>query len=293
MMSSGGIGTYAQHHFRKVIPGNIEIVRQKLSEVLEDFNYIVISDNPLQAKRPEQKNIWVAHILEYEARLTIALKAISPASTLATFDYEVQYIFSKGDMLTLEREADAIIALATAPTNKTICPACETENLGAVRFCRVCGTPIARTKLPAELEVMRLMAGASAVQIEITSGLAFVFLTLLVALPLIFFGNAKALMVGWILFAIGELLGALILFYGMRRLHKTINQTAPAQQEMQPGLQRLTQVQELAALPQPPEQMTLPQQPLSVTEGTTELINQAEKVPAPFKQAKTTDAMDG
>src|ERR1044072_2001259 len=184
MMNNGGTA-YAEHHFRKVIAGNIETVRQKLSEVLEDFNYIVISDNPLQAKRPEQKNLWVANILEYDARLTIALKAISPASTLATFDYEVAYIFSKGDRLTLEREADAIIALATAPTNKTICPACETENLGAVRFCRACGTPIARNKLPAELEVMRMMAGTSAAQIEITTGLAFVFSALLIALPMI------------------------------------------------------------------------------------------------------------
>lgn len=288
-MNSSGTG-YAQHHFRKVIPGNIEAVRQKLSDVLEDFNYIVISDNPLQAKRPTQTNIWVAHILEYEARLTVALKAISPASTLATFDYEVQYILSKGDMLTLEREADAIIALATAPTNKTICPACETENLGAVRFCRVCGTPIARTKLPAELEVMRLMAGLSAAQIEITTGLGFIFLTLLVALPMTFFGGAKAIGLGWILFSVGELLGAFILLYGLRRLHKTINQPT-TQPEVQPGSQRLTQMQEPVALPQQ-EQPALPPPPHSVTEGTTELINQPDNVPVAFKQAKTTDAME-
>ncbi|MEW6125902.1 MAG: zinc ribbon domain-containing protein [Acidobacteriota bacterium] len=287
---STGTGAYAEHHFRKVIPGNIETVRQRLSDVLEDFNYIVISDNPLQAKRPEQKNMWIANILEYDARLTIALKAISPASTLATFDYEVAYIFNKGDMLALEREADAIIALATAPINKTICPACETENLGAVRFCRACGTPIALTKLPAELEVMRLTAGLSASQIEIVMGLLFVFLTLLVALPLIFLGSLKALAVGWILFGAGELLGAVILAYGLRRLHKTINQTIP--QEIQPGLQRVTQMQEPVVLPPPPDQLALAPQPPSVTEGTTELINQPEKTPVALKQAKNTDAMD-
>jgi hypothetical protein len=291
MMNSSGTA-YAEHHFRRVIPGNIESVRQRLSDVLEDFNFIVISDNPLQAKRPEQKNMLVANILEYEARLTVALKSISPASTLATFDYEVPYLFNKGDMLALEREADAIIALATAPTNKTICPACETENLGAVRFCRVCGTPIARTKLPAELEVMRLTAGTSASQIEIMTGFAFIFFTLLVALPLIFLTAPKGQVIGGILLGIGELLGLVILACGLRRLHKTINPTASVQPEIQPGLQRVTQLQEPAAFPQPQEPMALPPQPLSVTEGTTELINQPENVPVTFKPAKTTDAME-
>jgi hypothetical protein len=289
MVNTNG-SAYAEHHFRKVVPGDIEAVRQKLADVLEDFNFIVISDNPLQAKRPEQKNVWVANILEYDARLTIALKAISPASTLATFDYEVAYIFNKGDRLALEREADAIIALATASANRTVCPTCDTENLGAVRFCRVCGMPIARNKLPAELEVMRLVAGTSATQTEITTGLIFVFVTMLIALPMIFSGGAKAIGVGWVLLALGELLGALILFYGLRRLHKTLNQS-PNQPERQPSLDRTSQMQEPVALPQP-ELLALPAQPLSVTEGTTELIDQPDQVPAGLNPAKTTDAME-
>src|SRR5688500_13120127 len=101
MNNTGSLGAYPEHHFRKVIPGNIETVRQRLCDLLEDFNYMVISENPLQAKRPPQKNILVANILDYDTRLTIALRPISPASTLATFDYSVQYIFSKGERLTL------------------------------------------------------------------------------------------------------------------------------------------------------------------------------------------------
>ena len=56
MMSSTGTPTHAEHHFRKVIPGDIEGVRRRLSDVLEDFNYVVLSENPLQAKRAAQRN---------------------------------------------------------------------------------------------------------------------------------------------------------------------------------------------------------------------------------------------
>jgi hypothetical protein len=54
---AGGLGAYPEHHFRRAIPGDVETVRQRLCEVLEDFKYIVLSENPIQAKRPREKNI--------------------------------------------------------------------------------------------------------------------------------------------------------------------------------------------------------------------------------------------
>lgn len=277
MSKSYHTGFEGEHHFRKVIPGGIENVRQRLSDALEEFDYIVLSDNPLQAKRPARRSILTANILEYDMNLTVALKAISPASTLATFDYHVSYLFSKAERLALEREGDAIIALATAPLSKTVCPTCNSEHNGAVRFCRVCGASVARNRLPAEMEVMRLMAGTSASQIELNWGLCTLLLTLLITLPIIFFGNAKG---GWILFAIGNLLSVFFLIAGMSRLHETLNPQAPTQEMANPKQQTIA-AQERAALEPPPA---------SVTEGTTTLMNQPEAVPV--ARAKDTGSME-
>ena len=284
-MSSGGLGAYPEHHFRKFIPGDIETVRRRLCDVLEDFNYTVLSENPVQARRPAQRNIIVANILEYDTRLTIALKQVSPVSTVATFDYAVQYIFSKADKLTLEREADAIIALATAPLRKSVCPTCATENVGAVRFCRACGTPVARNTLPAELEVMRLMGGTSASYVEIGWGLAIALLTLAFTLPMILLsGKPKAITAGWILLGIGELIGSWMLAFGMLRLHRTLNASHASQQEGRPGITK-----EISAT----GRIGLPPEPASITEGTTELMNSSRQpAPVPAKQARDTDAME-
>jgi ribosomal protein L40E len=281
-MSTGGPGQYAEHHFRKVIPGDIGTVRQRLCAALEDFHFIVLSENPLQARRPAQKNVITATVLEYDARLTIALRPISPVSTLATFDYSVPYIFGKGDKLTLEREADAIIALATAPSSMSFCPSCGAENMGAVRFCRHCGTPVARNKLPAELEVARLMAGANASLIEVKWGVLVILFNLLITLPMILFGSPKATKAGWILLAIGQLIGWLLLLYGTLRLHRTIGLSSPAQPDSLPDITRPVSMHDRAALPPPP---------VSITEGTTELINPPDEVPIPVKQARDTGSM--
>ncbi len=277
MITSYHTGFEGDHHFRKVIPGSIETVRQRLSDALEVFDYIVLSDNPLQAKRPARRSLLTANILEYDMNLTVALKAISPASTLATFDYNVSYLFSKAERLTLEREGDAIIAVATTPLNKTFCPACNSEHNGTVRFCRVCGAALTRNRLPAEMEVMRLMAGTSGSQIELNSGLGTLLLTMLIALPVIFFGNAKG---GWILFAIGSVLGAFFLLAGMSRLHETLNSQTPTQEAANPKRQAIAE-QEMPAL-EPPL--------ASVTEGTTTLMNQPEAVPV--ARVKDTGSME-
>jgi hypothetical protein len=292
IMNTGGSKTYEEHHFRKVIPGNIEMVRQRLSDALEDFNYIVISENPLQAKRATRKNALTANVLEYDGRLTIGLKTISPVSTLATFDYGVEYLFSKGERLTLEREADAMIAMVTAPLNKTVCSACETENVGAVRFCRVCGTPIMRSKLPAELEVMRLMGGTSASEIEIGWGVMLILFTLLFTLPMILLGKPKVMAVGWLLFTLGELLGMFCLGYGMRRLHKTVNPVNSAHSEMAFDMARTISAQEPPTDLSVQKRPALQPQPISVTEGTTELIEQSQAAPVQVKQARTTGSME-
>src|SRR5262245_59122124 len=128
---------YEEHQFKRTIPGNIETVRERICDALEDLDYAVLGDNPIQAKRRRRRNLWIATILEYQTQLTIALKQISGASTLATFDYEVEYLFSKGDRRTLEREAEAIIALVKKPPGSSICKACRNENDGGIKLRRL------------------------------------------------------------------------------------------------------------------------------------------------------------
>ena len=279
---AGGIGAYPEHHFKRVIPGDIEAVRQKLCEVLEDFKYIVVNENPIQAKRPRRKSIMVAMVLDYDTVLTIGLKPISPASTLATFEYAVEQLFTTAEMQALEREAEAIIAMATAVPVEAFCPACGAQTAGAVRFCRVCGKPIARNELPAELELMRLTASASGSQIEIRLGLIICLGTLLTTLPMIMFSGTKGAVFGWILFALGELLGFYHLGLGLRRLHRALNPKDAAQQEMQHDIPRAISMQEKAALPP---------QPVSITEGTTELIESGQPIPAAVRPVKDTDSL--
>jgi hypothetical protein len=253
-------GRYEEHQFRKVIPGDIETVRKRVADVLEDFGYAVLGDNPIQGKRRRSRTVLTATVLEYQTEITIALKPISAASTLATFDYGVEYLFLKGDRKTLEREADAIIAMATTAADATVCPSCRTENSGGVRFCRVCGVPVARRDLPAELEVMRMSAFASAAHLETISALALQLLTLAIAIPMILFGTREVIQLGWGLLALGEILVLVILTQAIRRLKTTLT---PAVSD-RPELSRRIDVDERAVL-----------SPLSqsVTEGTTELIN--------------------
>ena len=270
---------YEEHQFSKVIPGEIEAVRKQISDVIEDFGYALLGTNPIQAKRRRQRNLFTATVLECQTQLTIALKPISDVSTLATFDYGVEYLFTKGDRRTLEREADAIIAVATTPASRAFCPACGTENDGGVRFCRVCGTPVARQELPPELELMQMSARTSAAHLEITLGLVFELLTLASALPLILFGPRGIVQLGWGFFAFGELLVTLILLQGIRRLRSAVV-SAPSEHG-QEDTPRAIPTEARASLP--------PQQ-FSVTEGTTELMDSAE-APISVRPARNTDSI--
>jgi hypothetical protein len=278
---ASGVGAYHNHHFRRAIPGDIDTVRGRLCDVLEEFNYIVLNENPIQAKRPRQKSLWVSMVLEYDTQLTIGLKPISSASTLATFDYTIEQLFTKGEMQALEREGEAIIALATATATGAFCPSCGAENAGAVRFCRICGKPVARNELPSELEVLRLTANASASQIEIVLGQCLCLIAILITLPVLLFTHSlKSLIFGWGVLGVGILLGIFFMLLGLRRLRQSL--TSSNQLPEPPATTpRVVSEQERAALPPPPA---------SITEGTTELI-QPSQAPLSAKPAKDTGSM--
>lgn len=269
--SSGGTTGVAEYSTSRVLAGETEGVRRRLVYALEALGYSVTSESPLQARRRKLKDIVRADFTEYARKLSVSLRPSSETAVVATFDFEVRHggCMTRGDLKTLELEADAIVALAAAPPASALCRACGTENGGDAHFCRLCGAPSSAV-VPAELEVLRLTAGSRASLQEITTGLLVALVTLAVTLPMIIFSvRPKVVNVGWISLLIGETLGWVMTLYGVLRLYRTINSPK--------GSARLAGVELTKSMPQPlPGARTTALPPASVTEGTTELLGGAQ-----------------
>lgn len=277
-----------EHVLRGVLDDDVESVRRRLTQALDRLGYAVITEEPLYARRGARGLAGYycsADILEYPIKLTIGLKRLSPSATLATFDYAVEHFGSvsfKGDRQTLRREAEAVIALATSGATTSVCAACRTRQTDDARFCRVCGAPNGGGT-PAEVEVLRLTAGARAGQHLIVTGAAWAALSLLVALPFILFsGKPAGFVVGFLMTQV--VAGLFLLFGGARRLHRTLNPAAPQNPAPPAGLPRADPWKESGpALP--------PARQTYVTEGTTELlaerVGEREKEPA-YRKGRDT-----
>jgi len=285
-----------EHTSRRVLAGDMESARARLVYALERLDYTVLSEQPIQAKRVARRGSVSADFLDYARRLNVALRPQSEAATLVTFDFAVTHngLMTRGDRQTLEREADALVAVASARPEPSLCAACGTENTADSRFCRLCGTPNAVGE-PAELEVMRLTAGARGSLQEIVTGLLLVLFVTAAFVPLILFGNPKAAKAGWIFFAVGQLAGWLILLYGVLRLGRTLNPkeerrkrtNAPAAAPALPSNARER------ALPPPPARSPVASagSAPSITEGTTNLLaaEARGRAAVPLRRAGDTD----
>jgi hypothetical protein len=284
MDMSGGNYSVGEHTTRRVMAGDVETVRARLVYALESLGYTVVSENPLQARRRKQKNIVSADFTEHARKLAVGLRQGGAAATQVTFDFAVTHggCMTKGDLLTLEREADAFVALAQATPATGLCRSCGTENGGDARFCRLCGAPSA-SGAPAELEVLRLTAASRAGLQEIVGGLLIAVLALAGALAMILTGRPKAVNIGWGILVVGELVGWWMALYGMARVHRALNRKADAKLSIAADAARTLPHARDAALP--PAHF-------SVTEGTTELLGSAprerEKVHAPREHSDTS-----
>ena len=89
------------------------------------------------------KDAFRADFTEHQRRLAVLLRPGSETATTAVFDFTVVHagVMTCGDRRTLEREVDAIVALAEAPGSTGVCRSCGTENGPGARFCRLCGAP--------------------------------------------------------------------------------------------------------------------------------------------------------
>jgi hypothetical protein len=224
----GGAINATDFYLKRVVAGDIEGVRARLADALESLGYAVIDSDPIRARRGARG--WggyycSADILDYPTRLTVALKPLTEAATLVTFDYEVRHTLgmaTKWDKQTLLREAEAIIALAGAGEGPTRCAVCETSNVGDSRFCRHCGAQYGG-RVPAELEVLRLTSGGRAGYHFTGMGLFGTLVTLLVVIPLLMSGTPKAANLGAFLLLFGGSTSFIITLIGALQLRQTLN----------------------------------------------------------------------
>lgn len=282
--SGGGYGV-GEHTTRRVMAGDVETVRARLVYALESLGYAVVSENPLQARRGKQKDIVRADFNEHARKVAVGLRQGGAAATQVTFDFAVTHggCMTRGDLLTLEREADAFVALAQAPPASGLCRSCGTENGGDARFCRLCGAPSV-SGAPAELEVLRLTAAARGGLQEVVGGVLIAALALAAALAMILMGRPKAVNAGWIILLVGEIIGWWMALYGMARIHRALNRKPDTR--LLPAAPSAT-----TQLPHARE-AALPPGHFSVTDGTTELLDAAprrrEKVPARREPSDTS-----
>jgi hypothetical protein len=285
MGTSGNEHTVSEYTMRRMLTGEPEDMRARLVYALESLDYVVVSDNPIQARRARRRNIISADFTDHPRRLTVGLRQVGAAATQVTLDFAVTHggWVTNGDMLTLEREADAILALATSPPASGLCLACGTENGGEARFCRLCGAPNTSGE-PAELEVLRLTASSRAGLQEIVFGVCIVLLAAAVFTLMTLLGRPKAAYAGFVLFIIGQVIGWWMALYGMLRIYRTLRPKPVG---------RALPAADAAASRLPHAQTSaLPPAHFSVTEGTTELLGskprEAEHIPLRRKEQGDT-----
>lgn len=271
----GGYGSQTTEiYLKRVLAGNIESVRARLGVALERLGYDLLEEEPaLHARRAARGwGTWYgsADVLDYPMTLVVRLKSAGEHSTHATFDYTIKHPWlSKGEKEVLTREAEAIVALASARATEKVCAVCGTEATDDSRFCRRCGAPM--TSEQGELDVLRMTAETRAGHTSVVTGTMLSLASIAIALIawLVYLKQGAVSPKGlWFVLC---LMGVLTLFNFLveRLAWRRLNAALAAKKEetrVLPGnrVQTLPHV-EPAALP--PRHINH-----SVTEGTTELL---------------------
>lgn len=288
----GGYGSQTTEiYLKRVLAGNIESVRARLGVALERLGYDVLEEDPVLHGRRGSRGwgTWYgsADVLDYPMTLMIRLKSAGEHSTHATFDYTIKHPWlSKGEKEVLTREAEAIVALATARAAEKVCTVCGTEATDDSRFCRRCGAPM--TSEQAELDVLRMAAESRAGHTSVVTSTILSLTTIAIALiAWIIYAAKGSLTTKGLWFVIG-LMGALTLFNVMvgRFAWQRLNAALAAQREETQTLpgkraQTLPHVEPIAL---PPRHIGH-----SVTEGTTELLKAQTREQEPLQLRRGGD----
>ena len=261
---SSGIGN-TEFYLKQVLAGDEEGVRARLVEALETLNYLVLGERPLQAKRGARglgAYYASADVRDYPTKLNISLKPLGAGATLVTLDYEVTHaggVSTKGDRQTLRREAEAIFALAADRAEPSSCRACGAYNAGDARFCRLCGAQCAAE--PAELEVLRLEAGARAGHQLNVIGIVWGLLVMLLSLLLVSSGKESTVKLGLTIMMLGQTIALVLMAFGASYLHRALKRG-----------ERVARLPGRARRSLPPTRYESVPPLGSVTEGTTGLL---------------------
>jgi len=264
-------------YLKRVLVGDVESVRTRLSVALERLGYDVIEEEPALHGRRGARGWGVyyssADVLDYPMTLVIRLKSLSVHSTRATFDYTIRHPWvSEGEKEVLTREAEAITALATMRAADKVCAACGTEATDDSRFCRRCGAPMTSEQF--ELEVLRMTAEARAAHTSVVTGtilsLASIVIGLLVWLAFAIKGSltTKAL---WALIIVTGIIGLFNFFVGWCAWGRLNLVLKPKLRE--PRVLPVSGAQTLPGFEPAATALPPPRAGMSVTEGTTELLN--------------------
>ncbi|MBX7219753.1 MAG: zinc ribbon domain-containing protein [Blastocatellia bacterium] len=285
---TGGQGT-SSHEVVVTLPGEVDQVRTRLVQSLERLGYTVLEEQPFLARREAQGAATCymsSDILDYQSRLHIGLKASNQGATLARFSYRIEFPFlGKGDKQTLNREVQALCALARQREVAEACAACGTLRTLDSRFCRRCGAPLAEPAV-AELEILRMTAKSSAAFDSILwgliTGLSSFGLMLLASLPNLI-QKPKAVVACWIFASILGL-GWIWVVAGMRYLFESIHRSK--EQSESRLTTRLSLPSRQSVLPAGTEAEPVESVFPSVTENTTELL-EAQPVRLPEQSRNT------
>jgi hypothetical protein len=265
------------------ISGDPEQVRTRLAEAVERLGYQIVSENPLHAKRGAQGGArWDCsfEVLDYPTILTIGVKALNDLTSAAVFNYEIKAYkkMSKGDEQTLQREAEAIVALATQ--KPATCPQCYFAVTDDSRFCRRCGTPLV-ADLP-ELEVLRLTRETRAGFNAVVLGTLTLLLALALIVLLFWVTGPKLYRALMLIASLIAAFGGYCLGGGLWDLYRTLNPKRKSDEQLLPG----------GGAPGAPK--TLPPVPtmISITEGTTELLNSEGRLREEVPRRKPVDTAE-
>lgn len=274
--------TVSDHDLTMAIPGDVASVRVRLVDAIQQLGYKVLGEQPIHAKRSAQCAArWDCslNVLDYPTLLTISLKQTNDVSVLATFNYEVKSFMrmTKGDRQTLEREAEAIAALATERLVISACRACGTQITDESHFCRRCGAPLL-LDVP-ELEVLRLTRSARGSYHNLFIGLCALVLGIAgVFASLFIFGLGQSPLL-WVALGLGAY-AVSVLIQGTWQLHYSLNPKVTTK-SLTTSARPAFKTSVTTALPPAPARV-------SVTEGTTELLLR-EKQPVARKDHDTSE----
>jgi hypothetical protein len=266
----------------RMMTGTPDEVRPRLAEALERLGFHVVEERPLVAQR--RTGGWASagcamNVVESPATVHVKIKEAGSGASLVTFTYSVKALaLPKGDRRVISHEVDAIVALARSREGSGICGRCSTDIPDDSRFCRRCGTPVAAAA-PAEVDLYRLVASATNVFQLSVSGIVCLLLTLVLLVIGIWLAPtsnpAKAMKWLMLLSIFASAFGAIgltSLLMAARRLGRSLRNVGEGEAERSPAYLPAARQHETA-------QLMAPAEPVSVTEGTTSLLEHDEAPP--------------